>query len=162
MELIDTHCQLFRNPLARDVEGVRARAGEAGVREVVVPAHDRVSWDAIRELGRLEGVHPALGLHPAAAGQVAIKADPTSRQPPLILRGRRGPPGQRTPSRRQMIASPRPWVSFGTASPPGCRSAGPSRSVRSASTSPTSGRRPPPSSPSCGCSSSWRWISTCR
>jgi TatD DNase family protein len=69
MKLIDTHCRLFLDPLARDVEGVRLRAGNAGVHEVVVPARDVESWPAIAELCRLEGVHPALGLHPCAANQ---------------------------------------------------------------------------------------------
>ncbi len=76
MKLIDTHCHLFMDPLARDVEGVWVRAGKAGVHEVVVPAFDLESWGAIRDLGRLEGVHPALGLHPSVANQVATGGSP--------------------------------------------------------------------------------------
>ena len=76
MKLIDTHCHLFMDPLSRDVEGVLERAGKAGVKRVVVTAYDLDSWGAVRDLGTLEGVHAALGLHPRAAHQVATPDAP--------------------------------------------------------------------------------------
>lgn len=76
MTLIDTHCHLFMDPLSRDVEGALARAGNAGVKHMVVPAYDLDSWGTIRDLGGHEGVHAALGLHPRAAHQVATPDAP--------------------------------------------------------------------------------------
>jgi len=70
MRLIDTHCHLHMDPLAQDIEGVLARAAEAGVEDIVVPAFDLESWDVVRELGTRTGVHYAIGLHPWLASQV--------------------------------------------------------------------------------------------
>jgi TatD DNase family protein len=80
MKLIDTHCRLFIDPLVNDIEGVLARAGAAGIDKIVVPAYDVQSWDVIKQLGRRDGVLPALGLHPLSASQVD-----TSDAPPANI-----------------------------------------------------------------------------
>ncbi len=67
MELIDTHCHLYDEPLGRDPEAVLGRARAAGVTRVVVPAWNLASWPATRALAGRDGVHVALGLHPWAA-----------------------------------------------------------------------------------------------
>ncbi|UCH85113.1 MAG: TatD family hydrolase, partial [Candidatus Latescibacterota bacterium] len=64
MRLADTHCHLFKDPLTWDIDGVLDRARSADVRDVVVPAYDLASWGVVRELGEIDGIHPALGLHP--------------------------------------------------------------------------------------------------
>lgn len=70
MEIIDTHCHLFMEPLDRDVPGVLERARKAGVQRVVVPAYDQASWRPVLQLAADHpGVHPALGLHPWAAAE---------------------------------------------------------------------------------------------
>lgn len=80
MKLIDTHCRLFIDPLARDIEGVLERAKEAEIDRILVPAFDFASWNTICQLGHRPEVLPALGLHPLAAGQVA-----TPDAPPVKL-----------------------------------------------------------------------------
>ncbi len=67
MELIDTHCHLYDDPLGADPGGALARARAAGVAQVVVPAYDLASWAAVRALRGRDGVHVALGLHPWVA-----------------------------------------------------------------------------------------------
>lgn len=67
MELVDTHCHLYDDPLGRDPEAVLARARAAGVTRLVVPAWNLESWAATRALAGRAGVHVALGLHPWAA-----------------------------------------------------------------------------------------------
>ncbi|NTV03906.1 TatD family hydrolase [bacterium] len=55
-------------PLADDLDGVLARAREAGVSDIVAPAYDPESWEAVAALAAAHpGVHPALGLHPWVA-----------------------------------------------------------------------------------------------
>lgn len=68
MRLIETHAHLDAKPLADDLAGVLARAREAGVSDIVAPAYDPESWDAVAALAAAHpGVHPALGLHPWVA-----------------------------------------------------------------------------------------------
>ena len=69
VELVDTHCHLFMEPLCTTPGAVVQRAREAGVTHVVVPAYDAASWNAAAGLTHLPGVHAALGLHPWVAGQ---------------------------------------------------------------------------------------------
>jgi TatD DNase family protein len=69
MELIDTHCHLYVEPLDRGVPAVLDRARAAGVGAVIVPAYDVESWPAVAELARRDGIHAALGLHPWVADQ---------------------------------------------------------------------------------------------
>ncbi len=90
MELIDTHCHLYLAPLNHDVESVRKRAADAGIRDIVVPAFGLTSWNTVQELSRLEGVHPALGLHPWFGNQVAPQEVSSTQRNSAFLRGKRG------------------------------------------------------------------------
>jgi len=57
-------------PLDAGVTDALARARDEGVSRVVVPAYDTASWTAVARLAtEHEGVFPALGLHPWAAGE---------------------------------------------------------------------------------------------
>ena len=68
MQLIDTHCHLFMEPLADRPADVLARARDAAVTTCIVPAYDVDSWPQVRQLATAyDNVHPALGLHPWAA-----------------------------------------------------------------------------------------------
>jgi TatD DNase family protein len=68
MRLIETHAHLDAAPLAGDLDGVLARARAAGVSDIVTPAYDPQSWDAVAALAATHpGVHAALGLHPWVA-----------------------------------------------------------------------------------------------
>jgi TatD DNase family protein len=68
MRLIETHAHLDAAPLAGDLDGVLERARAAGVSDVVAPAYDPPSWDAVAALASAHPcVHPALGLHPWVA-----------------------------------------------------------------------------------------------
>jgi len=70
MRLIDTHCPLFMEPLADRPTDVLARAHDAAVKTLVVPAYDVDSWSLVRQLATAyDNVHPALGLHPWVADQ---------------------------------------------------------------------------------------------
>lgn len=69
MQLIDTHCHLDTEPLGQDVPGVLARAREAGISDIIVPAYDPPSWDRLLALRNHEVVHLAFGLHPWVADQ---------------------------------------------------------------------------------------------
>jgi TatD DNase family protein len=69
MRFVDSHCHLTFAPLSQDLPGVLDRARARGVTDIVVPAYDLASWDAVQQLGRQDGVHPALGLHPWVADE---------------------------------------------------------------------------------------------
>lgn len=76
--MIDTHCHLDASEFDADRDAVIARAGNAGVRTIIVPAIDRANWESVRELadagrqrGRAESpaadspaLYFALGIHP--------------------------------------------------------------------------------------------------
>ncbi|MDD5306216.1 MAG: TatD family hydrolase [Deltaproteobacteria bacterium] len=62
--IVDTHCHLTIAPLSADVDGVLARASEAGVTRVVAAAYDTASWDPLAALSGRNGVFVAFGLHP--------------------------------------------------------------------------------------------------
>ncbi|HEX5693535.1 MAG TPA: TatD family hydrolase, partial [Arenimonas sp.] len=63
--LYDSHCHLDAARFDADRSQVLARAREAGVARQLIPAVDRASWDAIRQLCAAEpGLRPAYGLHP--------------------------------------------------------------------------------------------------
>lgn len=55
--------------MRRDPDGVLARARAAGVEDIIVPAYDRSSWPETEALALRDGVRPAIGLHPWAAGE---------------------------------------------------------------------------------------------
>lgn len=85
MKLIDTHCRLFIDPLASNIEGVLERAAGAGIDRVIVPAYDIASWDTIRQFSRQAQVLPALGLHPLVANQVATPDAPPANITSVFL-----------------------------------------------------------------------------
>ncbi|MEJ2720690.1 MAG: TatD family hydrolase [bacterium] len=87
MELIDTHCHLFKNPLMRDIGGVLDRARSSGVHGIIVPAYDLASWGVVRELRSRDGVYPALGLHPWIANHLLTNDDGETRDNANILPG---------------------------------------------------------------------------
>ena len=72
MNLIDTHCHLYSDPLAADPAAVLARAAARGVTRVIVPAYDEASWATLPALASLPGVSTAYGIHP----WVADRSDP--------------------------------------------------------------------------------------
>ncbi|MCK9464248.1 MAG: TatD family hydrolase [Proteobacteria bacterium] len=75
MELWDTHCHLTLPPLSGDVDGALARAREASVAHVVVPAYDVASFADVAALADRPGVRTAIGLHPWAAGAALSRAE---------------------------------------------------------------------------------------
>lgn len=65
MQLVDTHCHLDDGEFARDRDAVLARARDAGITRIVVPAIDFANWDAVRTLcNGTDGLFAAYGLHP--------------------------------------------------------------------------------------------------
>jgi len=63
--LIDTHCHLDAAEFDADRDAVLARALEAGVEAIVVPAVAPSNYDAVRALaGRDRRLAYALGIHP--------------------------------------------------------------------------------------------------
>jgi TatD DNase family protein len=63
---IDTHCHLDAAEFDADREAVLERARAAGVGQIVLPAVDRRSFAAVRELAQRHGLAYALGIHPLA------------------------------------------------------------------------------------------------
>ncbi len=61
---IDTHCHLDAPEFAPDVDAVRQRAAQAGVRLCVIPAVEAAAFDAARVLAHRLGDAYALGIHP--------------------------------------------------------------------------------------------------
>ncbi|MCI0352870.1 MAG: TatD family hydrolase, partial [Acidobacteriales bacterium] len=65
MNLIDTHCHLNFNSYDEDRDAVLARAAEAGVTRVIIPATDlATSREAIALAAQYDGVFAAVGIHP--------------------------------------------------------------------------------------------------
>lgn len=110
--LIDTHCHLFMDPLARDVDAVQARAARVGVGKMVVPAFDLESWDALRQIGCREGIHPALGLHPWVADQVTTGNTSQVKDTAAISPGNRGGPNPTGPTGPAKTRKPMPLAEF--------------------------------------------------
>lgn len=72
--LIDTHCHLASRQFLRDADDVIARAHEAGVSRIIIPATDLE--DAPRALALAEkhpGVHVAIGIHPCSVTEIEDK-----------------------------------------------------------------------------------------
>lgn len=64
MQLIDTHCHLYLEPLASRSFQVLERARAAFVDQVIVPAYDRFSWNHIQRFLAHDNVFAAYGIHP--------------------------------------------------------------------------------------------------
>lgn len=65
MILFDSHCHLDVQAFDADRPAVLARARQAGVEHILVPAIEAAGWSRLRALCRSEtGLYPALGLHP--------------------------------------------------------------------------------------------------
>jgi TatD DNase family protein len=62
--IFDTHCHLFMEPLAGDINSVLARAFSAGIARMLVPSVSSNDWDACTKLSLLPGISCALGIHP--------------------------------------------------------------------------------------------------
>lgn len=71
---IDTHCHLDAPEFAPDVLQVRQQAARAGVVHCVIPAVERGTWEAARQLAHRTGDSYALGIHPLYTPQ-AQEAD---------------------------------------------------------------------------------------
>jgi len=65
LELADSHVHLDADAFADDRDAVIARALDAGVATMVLPAVDVASWPGIKALAQAnQHIHPAFGLHP--------------------------------------------------------------------------------------------------
>jgi TatD DNase family protein len=70
IQLADSHVHLDATAFAPDRDAVIARARDAGVGTLILPAVDAASWPAIRSLAACQpGVFPAYGLHPMYLAQ---------------------------------------------------------------------------------------------
>ncbi|MEO7010321.1 MAG: TatD family hydrolase [Caldimonas sp.] len=67
----DTHCHLDAAEFDADRDAVIARARAAGVGQIVFPAVDLASFDAVRGLAHRHDCRYALGIHPLAVGAAA-------------------------------------------------------------------------------------------
>jgi TatD DNase family protein len=62
---IDTHCHLDAHEFGADSLAVAARAGQAGVSMIVIPAVERFNFDVVAQLARAApNASYALGIHP--------------------------------------------------------------------------------------------------
>jgi len=74
MELIDTHCHLTFNDLARDVEAVLVRSRQAGVTGWITVGTDlQENQKAIELAERHENMYAAVGIHPHEAKDVTAQ-----------------------------------------------------------------------------------------
>lgn len=68
--LVDSHCHLDADEFAADRDAVIARAEQAGVAAMVVPAVERANFERVLQLCRRHArCVPALGIHPLYVGQ---------------------------------------------------------------------------------------------
>jgi len=66
--LVDTHCHLDLEPLLSNLPEVLARAGQAGVKQFVVPGVHPDGWVHMAVLAERHGeIFPAFGIHPMNA-----------------------------------------------------------------------------------------------
>ncbi|CAH0187933.1 putative metal-dependent hydrolase YjjV [Massilia sp. Bi118] len=69
---IDTHCHLDAHEFGAESLDVAARAGQAGVDMIVIPAVARVNFDVVRDLAHAApNASYALGIHPIYVPQAA-------------------------------------------------------------------------------------------
>lgn len=64
--IIDTHCHLYHKKLDYDIHDVLARALEAGLSDIMMPAIDRESAALMAQLPNIDGLklHTMAGIHP--------------------------------------------------------------------------------------------------
>ena len=71
MELIDTHCHLTFDELARDIDAILARSIAAGVTEWITVGTDlNENQKAIELAEKFEGMYAAIAVHPHEAKTV--------------------------------------------------------------------------------------------
>jgi TatD DNase family protein len=71
VELIDTHCHLTFDDLARDIDAILARSIAAGVTEwITVGTDPKENQKAIKLAERFEGIYAAVAIHPHDAKTV--------------------------------------------------------------------------------------------
>jgi TatD DNase family protein len=71
MELIDTHCHLTFDDLARDIDGVIERSRQAGVSAWITVGTDiKENQKAVELAGRFENLYAAVAIHPHDAKTV--------------------------------------------------------------------------------------------
>ena len=68
--LIDSHTHIYDEAFDEDREAMLQRALEAGVRQMVLPNVDQVSWERMLRLveSHPDYLYPAIGLHPTSVG----------------------------------------------------------------------------------------------
>lgn len=95
---IDTHCHLDAPEFTPDRDAVVARARQAGVAQMVLPAVEPDNFAAVRELAHAHGFAYALGIHPlyvvraGADGLARLEAELAARRgdPRLVAVGEIG------------------------------------------------------------------------
>lgn len=93
--LVDTHLHLYADAYDDDREAVVARAREAGVTQLVVPAVDLPSIDAALDLAdRYDGVFVMAGIHPTYLSDAPVDAvrqlEPYLSDPRVVAVGETG------------------------------------------------------------------------
>ncbi len=83
MHWTDTHCHLDAAEFDADRDAVVARARARGVTQIVLPAVDAASFDAVRRVAHAHGFAYALGIHPLFVDR-ATDADLTLLRNALI------------------------------------------------------------------------------
>jgi len=68
--LIDSHTHIYDEAFDEDQEAMLQRALEAGVRQMVLPNVDQVSWERMLRLveSHPDYLYPTIGLHPTSVG----------------------------------------------------------------------------------------------
>lgn len=68
--LIDSHTHIYDEAFDEDREAMLQRALEAGVRQMVLPNVDQVSWERMLRLveSHPDYLYPTIGLHPTSVG----------------------------------------------------------------------------------------------
>jgi TatD DNase family protein len=95
VNLIDTHCHLNFNSYDEDRDAVLARATEAGVTRVIIPATDlATSREAIALAAQYDGVFAAVGIHPNSTADFNASdlesVEEISRAPKVVAIGEIG------------------------------------------------------------------------
>ena len=63
--IIDSHCHIDFNEFNADRDDIIARAHQAGIQHIIVPAIASDSWPRVKTVcAQYDGLHPAYGLHP--------------------------------------------------------------------------------------------------